>query len=165
MLVRVLYQPIRILVGYGQVVSGIGLVLAIEFPPQIHNKFSMLSFVALSIKSILQIDCLGDFNFYQEWIIRVFVIPLLLVGVAALRFAYVRHQRPEAAADAVGSFRADVFMIIFIVYVSFSLSADVLFCLLHLTCHCMCWQPGMCNAAFSMLVSASPLPFVYRAAQ
>ena len=47
---------------------------------------------------------------------RVFVIPLLLVGVAALRFAYVRHTRPEAAEDAAGNFHSHVFGIVFIVY-------------------------------------------------
>ena len=47
---------------------------------------------------------------------RVFVIPLLMVGVAALRFAYVRHKHPEAAEDAAGSFRSNIFVIVFIVY-------------------------------------------------
>ena len=28
---------------------------------------------------------------------RVFVIPLLLVGIAALRLAYVRHKKPQDA--------------------------------------------------------------------
>ena len=39
-----------------------------------------------------------------------------MVGVAALRFAYVRHKRPEAAEDAAGNFQSHVFGIIFIVY-------------------------------------------------
>ena len=54
---------------------------------------------------------------------RVFVIPLLLVGVAALRFAYVRHTRPEAAEDAAGNFHSHVFGIVFIVYRAFSNAA------------------------------------------
>ena len=36
-----------------------------------------------------------------------------MVGVAALRFAYVRHKRPEAAEDAAGNFQSHVFGIIF----------------------------------------------------
>ena len=36
---------------------------------------------------------------------RVFVIPLLMVGVAALRFAYARHKHPEAA-DAAAALAA-----------------------------------------------------------
>ena len=63
MLVRSLYQPVRILVGYGQVVNQIGVVLAIEFPPLIQDMFDVLSFLAVNLKSILQIDCLGDLTF------------------------------------------------------------------------------------------------------
>ena len=47
---------------------------------------------------------------------RVFVIPLLLVGIAALRLAYVRHKRPQDADDAAGNFRSNVFVIVFIMY-------------------------------------------------
>ena len=61
----------------------------------------------------------------QEWLVRVFLIPLLLVGVAALRFAYVRHTRPEAAEDAAGNFHSHVFGIVFIVYRA---TADTIYC-------------------------------------
>ena len=61
--------------------------------------------------------------------LRVFVIPLLMVGVAGLRYAYVRHYTPEAAADAAGSFKSNAFVVLFVVY------------------------PGICNECFSMFVS------------
>ena len=63
MLVRVLYQPMRILIGYGQVVNQLGVVLEIEFPPLIRATFDVLSFLAVNVKSILQIQCLGDLTF------------------------------------------------------------------------------------------------------
>ena len=63
MLVRSLYQPMRIIVGYGQVVNQLGVVLEIEFPPLIRATFDVLSFLAVNIKSILQIQCLGDLTF------------------------------------------------------------------------------------------------------
>ena len=63
LLVRVLYQPVRILIGYGQVVNQLGVVLEIEFPPLIRATFDVLSFLAVNIKSILQIQCLGDLTF------------------------------------------------------------------------------------------------------
>ena len=63
MLMRVLYQPIRILVGYGQVVNQIGVVLEIEFPPLIRQTFDLLSLLAINLKSILHIDCLSDLSF------------------------------------------------------------------------------------------------------
>ena len=113
-------------------------MLEIEFPPGIQMMFDFLSLLAINLKSILQVECLGNLSFCalrqlayvcmlaplivvlvcadQEWAVRVFVIPLLLVGVAALRFAYVRHTRPEAAEDAAGNFHSHVFGIVFIVY-------------------------------------------------
>ena len=117
-------------------------MLEIEFPPGIQTMFDFLSLLAINLKSILQVECLGNLSFCasfasfasacsgsahccawlradQEWAVRVFLIPLLLVGVAALRFAYVRHTRPEAAEDAAGNFHSHVFGIVFIVYRAF----------------------------------------------
>ena len=51
-----------------------------------------------------------------EWVARVFVVPLVAVIIAALRYAYVVRKRPDAAEDAAGSFRSSVFFIVFIVY-------------------------------------------------
>ena len=62
MLVRVVFQPMRILIGYGQVVNQIGLVLAMDLPPLIQKMFNVLSVLAINLK-ILQIDCLGDLSF------------------------------------------------------------------------------------------------------
>ena len=59
--------------------------------------------------------------------IRVLVIPIVLVGVATIRFVVHRRRRPEA--DAARAFRADIYLVVFIVY------------------------PGVCNEAFSMVVS------------
>ena len=67
---------------------------------------------------------------------RVFVIPLLLVGVAALRFAYVRHTRPEAAEDAAGNFHSHVFGIVFIVYRASTDTAQLRLSSFSLPCLC-----------------------------
>ena len=67
---------------------------------------------------------------------RVFVIPLLLVGVAALRFAYVRHTRPEAAEDAAGNFHSHVFGIVFIVYRASADTAQLCLDIVSLPCVC-----------------------------
>ena len=74
--------------------------MEITFPAMIRSVFDTLSLLAVNLKSILTIDCLGNFEFYDEWIIRVFVLPLAMVAIAALRFAYVRRTNPEAAKDA-----------------------------------------------------------------
>jgi hypothetical protein len=56
MLARACYQPARILVGYVQVISQIGLVLAFELPPMIQSILTKLAPFALNLKSIFQLD-------------------------------------------------------------------------------------------------------------
>ena len=125
MLARVVYQPARILVGYMQVITQIGLVLGFELPPKLKWIIKLLKPLAMSIKSFFQLDCLGAIDFYQEWTVRTLVIPFVLVVLVTLRYSF-EIRRGEAKADAAGSLRANIFFIIFVLY------------------------PGICNEAFSM---------------
>ena len=52
----------------------------------------------------------------EEWMVRVFAIPLLMVAIAALRYAYVQRNRPEDAEDAAGNFHSHIFGVVFLVY-------------------------------------------------
>ena len=56
MLARVMYQPARILVGYMQVITQIGKVLNIELPPMIGQIIKTFKLLAMSVKSVLQLD-------------------------------------------------------------------------------------------------------------
>eukprot|EP01045_Picozoa_sp_COSAG04_P044111 COSAG04_NODE_14797_length_555_cov_0.567982_1_plen_149_part_01 len=76
---------------------------------------------------------------------RVFVIPLLLVGVAALRFTYVRHTRPEAAEDAAGNFHSHWDRLHRLVYRA---PTDTMLVLS--VSHRLAYAAGVCNEAFSM---------------
>ena len=40
-----------------------GVVLEIEFPPGIQLMFDFLSLLAINLKSILQVECLGNLSF------------------------------------------------------------------------------------------------------
>ena len=40
-----------------------GVVLEIEFPPGIQMMFDFLSLLAINLKSILQVECLGNLSF------------------------------------------------------------------------------------------------------
>ncbi len=40
-----------------------GVVLEIEFPSGIRMMFDFLSLLAINLKSILQVECLGDLSF------------------------------------------------------------------------------------------------------
>jgi hypothetical protein len=128
MLVRVLWQPIRILVGYAQVVNQIGLVLDITFPPLIQSMFDWFKLFGVNLKDLLYLDCIGDFSFYTKWRIRVFGVPLMLLGIAALHYAYVRRRGGEMAIkNAAGNLRSNAFLVLFVVYRAFH------FC--HFACH------------------------------
>ena len=56
MLARVMYQPARILVGYMQVITQIGKVLNVELPPMISQIIETFKLLAMSVKSVLQLD-------------------------------------------------------------------------------------------------------------
>jgi hypothetical protein len=117
MLVRVLYQPARILVGYVQVVSQIGVVLDIPYPDAIQAVFDALKPLAGLLTQLFHLECIGHLTFHQQWIARVFIMPLLLSSVAVARYAYVRHRGDDTAAkNAVGGLKSDAFFILFLVY-------------------------------------------------
>ena len=117
MLLRVLYQPGRILVGYIQVVSQIGLVLDIKLPPNIATVFKWLKPFAGFLTELFHLGCIGTFSFYQKWIIKVFLIPAALLSVVTLRYVYVRYRGDATAVkNAAGSLRSNVFFILFLLY-------------------------------------------------
>ena len=108
MLLRVLYQPVRILVGYIQVVSQIGLVLDIKLPPNIAYVFEWLKPFAGLLTELFHLGCISSFSFYQKWIIKVFLIPAALLSVVTLRYVYVRYRGDATAVkDAAGSLRSN----------------------------------------------------------
>ena len=51
-------------------------------------------------------NSLGVVSFYDEWLVRVFVIPLLLVGLVCMRYKF--EKRRGEAADAAGNLRANI---------------------------------------------------------
>jgi hypothetical protein len=126
LLLRVLYQPVRIIVGYIQVVTQIPPVLDLDFPPGIQQILGHLKPLAVDLQSVVQLDCLAgtQITFYGFWIVRCFVLPALMMGVVGLQYAYER-QRVDRSTT-LGYFKANTFVVIFLCY------------------------PGACNQAFSM---------------
>ena len=91
-----------------------GLVLGFELPPMIQKVISALKPLAMSIKGIIQLDCLGAIDFYQQWIVRDLVIPSVLVVIVSLRYSYEVRRGEEA--DAAGNLKANICFIIFVLY-------------------------------------------------
>ena len=123
---RAVYQPIRIIVSYIQVVTQIGPVLDLTFPPGIRIVMAALKPLAIDLQGLLQLDCLsnGRLDWYDTWLIRVFVIPGLLLVAVGLRYCYERQT--VGSATAADYFKANSFVVVFLCY------------------------PGVCNQAFSM---------------
>jgi hypothetical protein len=101
-------------------------VLDLEFPPGIEWIISVLRPLAIDLSTILQLDCLvsTDFTFYGIWLLRVFVIPLCMMGLVGLQYIYERRR--VDTSTALGYAKANIYLVVFLCY------------------------PGVCNQAFSM---------------
>ena len=109
-----------------QVVTQIGPVLDLEFPGGIQRILNTLKPLAIDLQSILQLDCLAgsDFTFYAFWVTRCFLLPGLMLTVVGVQYMYERRRVDRTTA--LGYFKANAFVVVFLCY------------------------PGVCNQAFSM---------------
>ena len=107
-------------------VTQIGPVLDLEFPDGIQRILDTLKPLAIDLQSILQLDCLAgsDFTFYAFWVVRCFLLPGLMLAAVGLQYVYERRRGDRSTA--MGYFKANSFVVIFLIY------------------------PGVCNQAFSM---------------
>jgi hypothetical protein len=133
-----------------QVVTQIGPVLELKFPNGIQRILDALKPLAIDLQSILQLDCLAgsDFTFYTFWMVRCFLLPGLMLAAVGVQYVYERQRVDQATA--LGYFKANAFVVVFLCYVSFL--ADP--CNTAPACADMCVllsrKPGVCNQAFSM---------------
>lgn len=123
---RALYQPLRILVGYAQVVSQIGPVLHFAFPDMIQAIFDFLHPLAVNLQELLQLDCVLDYGFYTMWLLRVLVLPLAMFGLVALRFGWDKRCGTLGTVSATSNLKVNCFFVVFLIY------------------------PSICNQVFSM---------------
>jgi hypothetical protein len=129
---RVLYQPGRILIGYAQVVNRIGFVLNISLPPWFVTIKRFLS--SLSFDLNLGLDCFDSFgfDFYDQWLVSVFFVPIGLVAVCVLHYlkqckcrsGVPNTKRTELCAQ--DDMQANLFLVMFLLY------------------------PGICNKLFNI---------------
>ena len=101
-----------------QVVTQIGPVLDLEFPDGIQRILNVLKPLAIDLQSILQLDCLAgsDFTFYAFWVVRCFLLPGLMLAAVGLQYVYERRRVDHATA--LGYFKANAFVVVFLCYVS-----------------------------------------------
>jgi hypothetical protein len=98
----------------------------LEFPHGIQRIRTALKPLAIDLQSILQLDCLAgsDFTFYAFWVVRCFIIPGLMLAAVGVQYIYERRRTDRHTA--MGYFKANSFVVIFLIY------------------------PGVCNQAFSI---------------
>ena len=103
-----------------QVVTQIGPVLDLEFPDGIQRILNTLKPLAIDLQSILQLDCLAgsDFTFYAFWVVRCFLLPGLMLAAVGMQYVYERRRVDHATA--MGYFKANAFVVVFLCYVRLS---------------------------------------------
>ena len=95
----------------------------------------------ISLQSILQLDCLsaGLLDFYTKWVIRVFVIPALMLGLVGLQYCFERRR--VGHSTAAGYFKANAFVVVFLCCESATARFSCLACfacLAHACAWCVC---------------------------
>ena len=106
-------------------VTQIGPVLDLEFPEGIQHILTLIKPLSIDLQSILQLDCLAgsDFTFYTFWMVRCFLLPGLMLTAVGLQYVYERRRVDHATA--MGYFKANAFVVVFLCYVSL---LDVPYC-------------------------------------
>eukprot|EP01046_Picozoa_sp_COSAG06_P030555 COSAG06_NODE_2910_length_6103_cov_2.350600_2_plen_219_part_00 len=111
LLIRSLYQPARILIGWGQIVSKLGVVLHVTLPPMVSELFSMLEPLAADLQAVLHLDCFTAFH--TKWLIKIFVVPAIGLALIFLRYAQ-RIRRGEDRDKEADKAKDYCFVLVFI---------------------------------------------------
>ena len=70
--------------------------------------------LAADLQSLLQIKCLGDFDYYSIWLIRTLLLPVVLIAGVLVWFS--RERRRLDAEVALERCRGNMFVVIFFIY-------------------------------------------------
>ena len=87
---RLLWMSARVVISLFQVVGQLGTVLHFEFPPAIQKSIGAASVFALEVSSVVHAECLPGVTanspqrFYMMWWFTVVLLPLCLMGGAAV---------------------------------------------------------------------------------
>eukprot|EP01050_Picozoa_sp_SAG11_P017849 SAG11_NODE_2621_length_3168_cov_2.076572_1_plen_827_part_00 len=85
-------QPVKIIVGFAQVVGQLGTVLRLELPPGITRLIDSLKpLIANLFDSFLPMGCIATLDYYERWLIQTLAVPIMLLAMVTLLF--VRDRR------------------------------------------------------------------------
>jgi hypothetical protein len=110
-----LIEHCKIVIGFFQVVSPMGDVLALPFAqlmPDLHDWLHKADFLFISLADFVAIDCIIP-AFYVVWFCNVFVVPLVLFGLVGAQYW---AQRNKESIDARNDASTAAFMVLFLTY-------------------------------------------------
>ena len=100
---------VKIVLGLAQVVSLLGPVLDLLFPPEPQQVLSLFGLLTLDIHNVLELECWTTLDYYQRWLVTVVFFPTLLLGAVGIRWFLRRYgdrgqdraaERKEAMSHA-----------------------------------------------------------------
>ena len=91
-LARLLFQPIKILLTFAQVLGALGSVLHLQMPDFMRSIADAAKAFVFDVRSFIQLECWTAVEFYALWLFKVFVVPMVLL------LAVEAHFRAEAIA-------------------------------------------------------------------
>jgi hypothetical protein len=123
-LVQAAVQPLRILIGFAQIVAQLGQVLHVEYPPIMTKVIGFMRPLLADVWGLfVHLDCVGLGNAYAKYMLYVFVLPLCFLAAVLVRYLCHRHSNPTARMQL----SSNTFVVIFLCY------------------------PTVCNHAFGLL--------------
>jgi predicted outer membrane repeat protein len=122
---RVLVQPVKILVGFGQIVGQLEKVLHIELPENIAALVTVFKpLVANIFQSFLPVGCVASLSYFQRWMFKVFVIPAVLIAAAWFWYAGERllcratnlQSSERVRSASTRRLRSNLSLVVFVLY-------------------------------------------------
>ena len=119
--VQLTFHPVKIIITFAQVLSTLGPVLHVKFPPIIDQISVWLRFFMVNLRDWVEIDCVKGLDYYALWTINVFALPFLLLGLVQLRYLFALGQDNTDAekaerAEQKMQRRSSFFFVLFLLY-------------------------------------------------
>eukprot|EP01051_Picozoa_sp_SAG22_P007311 SAG22_NODE_510_length_9598_cov_6.080114_5_plen_965_part_00 len=114
LLLQTITQPVRILIGFAQVVAQLGRVLHVQYPPLMTSVFNLIEPLLADVwGTIVHLDCVGIRGAYAGFILHALALPLFFVVAILVKYGW------QCRSDRVGALRqlpSNMFAAIFLCY-------------------------------------------------
>ena len=119
-LIRVMFQPGRILITYSQITTQLGDVLDFNYPQLFGDVMDAIRPVmdlwGILFRALGPSECFGIRGFRAKWLLRVLGLPGLMTSGCLLYYVYNRLHNREGKHQARTTFKGHMFFVIFFCY-------------------------------------------------